>query len=188
MEFTLVYRGPLKANGKPKDKQAIRRVFHEQLRELWKHPPLNDPTPPDEIVTCDANTQKLPRVHETGEFEFAPLVTQKLHMIAELKITMLRPGPPGWIIGAGGDIDNRLKTLLDSLKMPKEVSEIPKGDLPGDNETPFYCLLEDDGLVTKLSVDTEQLLEKPESPKFVHLLVHVTTKVTRLSWDNMGLG
>lgn len=96
--------------------------------------------------------------------------------------------PPGSIVSSGGDIDNRLKTLLDALKMPKEPNEIPRDDTPETDENPFYCLLEDDGLITKLSIDTAQLLEKSEDRTFVNALVHVRTKVTRLSWANMGLG
>lgn len=36
-----------------------------------------------------------------------------------------------------GDIDNRIKTLLDALRKPKDISELPKVDLPGDGEDPF---------------------------------------------------
>ena len=41
MEFTLYHRGPLKANGRPKDKHKLRQYFHRQLTELWNLPPLN---------------------------------------------------------------------------------------------------------------------------------------------------
>ena len=40
MEFRLIYKGPLKAEGKsggkPKQKHEIRKEFHKQLLELWK--------------------------------------------------------------------------------------------------------------------------------------------------------
>lgn len=42
MEFTLHYRGPLKANGAPKDKQLLRRHFHTQLKILWQQFPLKE--------------------------------------------------------------------------------------------------------------------------------------------------
>jgi hypothetical protein len=40
MKFRLHYRGPLKTNGRPKDKQALRRAFHPQLKDLWTRSPL----------------------------------------------------------------------------------------------------------------------------------------------------
>ena len=42
MKFTLHYRGPLKPNGNPDHKQALRRSFHAQLRDLWGRNPLMD--------------------------------------------------------------------------------------------------------------------------------------------------
>jgi hypothetical protein len=46
MEFTLYYRGPLKAatgRNKRKDhKHDLRRHFHKQLKELWKLPQLSE--------------------------------------------------------------------------------------------------------------------------------------------------
>ncbi len=55
-----------------------------------------------------------------------------------------------------GDIDNRLKTLLDSFTMPDQ-NQTPDGS-PDTGETPFFCLLEDDKLITGLAVKTDRLL------------------------------
>src|SRR6185437_9442927 len=108
-------------------------------------------------------------------------------MVAELSITFLRPEPPGSLVTQGGDIDNRLKTLFDALRMPKDISELPPGDAPAEGETPFFCLLEDDNLITKIAVNTDRLLKPPPKPSHVVLLIHVTTKPTRLIWANIGL-
>jgi hypothetical protein len=37
--------------------------------------------------------------------------------VAEIGLTFLCPEPAGQIVAQGGDIDNRIKTLLDSLKI-----------------------------------------------------------------------
>jgi len=42
MKFRLVYRGELKSNGDPTHKHEIRRVFHNQLSNLWRDFPLRD--------------------------------------------------------------------------------------------------------------------------------------------------
>lgn len=193
MEFTLVYQGPLKANGSITDKQNIRREFHRQLVELWKQEPLSGHMRGnikllENIVTVNeppcgpaSITQKI------DGFLFAPLVCSKLHLIAELGITFLRPEPPGCIVTQGGDIDNRLKTLFDALRMPKEEQEIPKGDIPGENENPFFCLLEDDNLITKVAVTTDRLLKPCDDSSFVNLLIAVRTKATQLFFDNIDI-
>lgn len=186
MRFTLYYRGPLKADGSPTDKHALRQRFHAQMRSLWDQEPLKSYLkylgPP--------TTTKHPGglVHPVGPFTFVPLVRVEHFMFAELDLTMLRPEAPGRIVTQGGDIDNRLKTLLDSLKMPTE-GELPNGAQPQEAERPFFfCLLEDDSLVTRLSIRTSRLLEPNVDGSEVVLLVDVTVRVTVSGYWTSGLG
>ncbi|MGB7961874.1 MAG: hypothetical protein WCF12_02790, partial [Propionicimonas sp.] len=58
---------------------------------------------------------------QVGDAWFAPIVTSTFHGLAELDVLMLRPGPPGKLIH-DGDLDNRLKTLLDCLRRPQPAS------------------------------------------------------------------
>ncbi|MBI5677495.1 MAG: hypothetical protein HZC52_03170 [Planctomycetes bacterium] len=78
--------------------------------------------------------------------------------------------------------------MFDALKVPTEPTAIPEGDHPKEGEDPFYCLLEDDNLITNVQVETDRLLEETKSSSEVVLLIHITTKATRASWANMGLG
>lgn len=184
MDFTLYYRGELKANGRPADKHAIRRQFHLQLRDLWGHLPLS---------VFAKNLLRVPQPNDLGIFVqrhgfiFAPLVSEKLGLVAELNIRLLWPAAPGAIITSGGDIDNRLKTLLDALKYPSEATALPANVLPGEDESPFYCLLEDDSLVTKLSVETDRLLEKVSSKAEVVLFIQVRTRQLKTMYGTIGL-
>jgi hypothetical protein len=59
----------------------------------------------------------------------------------------------------GGDIDNRVKVL----KVPRECNEIPKEQGPEKDEEPFFCLLEDDSLITKVAITTDRLLTPTEN-------------------------
>lgn len=186
MRFTLFYRGTLKANRGAKDKHALRRYFHDQLRCLWDQVPLTDYR--NEYLSESVKQGEISLIHPIGHFKFVPLVSSRLHLVAELKITLLRPGPPGQLISQSGDIDNRLKTLLDALKVPKEPTALPQDESPLENETPFFCLLEDDSLITAVSVETDRLLEVSSDPNEVLLLIHVTTRITRAIWGNSGLG
>ncbi len=179
MEFTLVYQGPLKANGSIKQKQAIRRAFHPQLKALWNLPPLN--TYQDSFQE-NPPKNRTPILENVGRFTYAPLFKEVLGIAAEVNITLLRPETPGSIIVTGGDLDNRLKTLFDALRMPHAKSEIPKDDIPKENEYPFFCVLEDDNLITQITVKTDRLLNPSPNDNYVHLLIRIKAKKVKDVW------
>jgi hypothetical protein len=63
--------------------------------------------------------------------------------------------------------------------MPDTVHELGGYTAPDPEENPFFCLLEDDNLITRVSVTTDRLLTvldpaAGEQPKDVHLIIHVT--------------
>ncbi len=182
MEFTLVYDGPLKANGTIADKHEIRRVFHPQIRKHWKT------LDRDDCLVENPPKGNLSILRKVGSLRFAPIVSSSLFLVARLEIILLRPEAPGAIITRGGDIDNRLKTLFDALRMPLHPHEIPRNYKPSEDEDPLFCLLEDDNLITGLSVSTDRLLLPGAKRNDVKMLVRVATKVTRLVIKNMGLG
>lgn len=96
------------------------------------------------------------------------------------------PGVP--LIHSGGDIDNRLKVLLDALRIPAECSEIPDGTKKEADEDPyFFCLLEDDVLITDLAVTTDTLLTPctSEAENDVQLVIKVKIKPVDFSFDNL---
>jgi hypothetical protein len=170
MEFTIVYRGRLPAAtpGKPRtaDKQRIRHEIHVQLEQLWEQSPAlagsvrGGRVRQGEIV--NGRLEAVPRdsVHsylELGGFRVVPLVQRKIRLACSLRITFLRRGLPGAVVH-GGDLDNRLKTLLDALRMPQTTAELAGDEPLAGTEGWLYCLLEDDSLITSLSVDTYELL------------------------------
>lgn len=177
MRFTLNYRGPLKSNRGPADKLALRRHFHPQLRELWGQRPLQGRLE-------KVGEAKLLR--QVGAFTFLPLVAPALDLVAALRITMLRPGEPGAIVH-GGDLDNRIKTLLDALGVPSAADAIPRGESPAEGEHPLFVLLDDDRLVTDVEVKTDRLLDARGDGSEVLLLIHVTTSAVVGTWNNIGL-
>ncbi len=105
MEFRLIYQGELKSNARPPEKQVIRRYFHKQLEELWTQVPLIDFR---KCLNPQAPAHEITIIQNISPFEFAPLVNAKLHLIAELEITLLRPEPPGRVVTQSGDIDNHV--------------------------------------------------------------------------------
>lgn len=182
MKLTLHYRGPLRANGTPQDKHSIRRALHAQLKTLWSQQPLTDmPT----LLVSPPAEGAYSVIRPRGAFTFAPLIVAEMNVVAHIAITLLRPEPPGNLITQGGDIDNRLKTLFDALSMPPHANQIPVGATPGPDESPFFCLLEDDNLVTAVQVRTEQLLEPGTGGGEVEMLIDVRTSITRHTMGNL---
>jgi hypothetical protein len=191
VNFHLLYEGPLPANASPKEKHTIRRVIHPQLAELWRQPPLATLAEHRRALEADLRGPgDVPLRVRRGNFEFVPVVSTRLRLVCHLEVLFLRPGPPGILIGHGGDIDNRLKTLFDALQIPTQ--DQIAGEQPERGEIPFFCLLEDDALITRISVETDRLL-KPEpggvrpDPTRVALVLRVTLKATELTIANMEL-
>jgi len=160
-----------------------------QLKELWNHLPLSvfysrlvsDP------LIAGPKEGDLSLVRKKHGYSFVPLVSESVALVAELTVLLLWPAAPGAIISSGGDIDNRLKTLLDSLKYPSEANAMPPQSAPAVDEEPFFCLLEDDSLITKLSVETDRLLEPVNSRSEVVLMIRVRTKQLKVMYGTIGL-
>lgn len=188
MEFRLTYRGPLASNGRPAEKHAIRRALHPQLADLWQREPLRSIGPDGRHLwqSGAVPTLRFP----VGSFNFVPIVSERINLLCHLDILFLRRAQAGAIITAGGDIDNRLKTLLDALRIPKNETELVSGDAPQPGEDPFLCVLEDDALITRVNVTTDRLLEPgtPEERSHVNLVLHFVVRPTIVTWINIGLG
>jgi len=116
---------------------------------------------------------------------YLPLVSTNIKLICELDILMLRPEPIGNLI-SGGDIDNRLKTLLDGLRMPNNIDELPKIRTNTDINDPFYALLQDDKLISKLNVEVGQLLIEDKEKNYVKIVIKAKIIPTVGIFANMG--
>ena len=127
-------------------------------------------------------------IFQRDPFSFVPLITTRLNLICHLDVLFLRSDPAGSLISQGGDIDNRIKTLFDALQIP-DGNQLP-AEKPDDDEAPFFCVLEDDALITRVNVETDRLL-KPDVERVgssrVLLVIVVTIKATELTWVNMDL-
>jgi hypothetical protein len=134
----------------------------------------------------DKHNGDISVVRKMGNFTFAPLVTAELRLLAELDILFLRPSRPGELVTHGGDLDNRIKRLFDSLRVPQK-NQIDK-ESPSADEDPFFCLLEDDALVSAFSVTSDQLLGfPPEDKDHVEIVITVRTKATEGTFGNLSL-
>lgn len=173
LRFRLFFRGSLAANGRPNQKWEIRQQFATQLECLWSQEPLKS-----SAKYRDDSHQ--PNDCYLGEnrngINYFPIVSEKVFTVAELDILMLRPGDPGLITVGGGDLDNRLKTLLDGLQPPNPNDTFVPENF--DRTQPVACLLQDDKLITRLNVETDRLLEPDVHGNEVVMIVQVLIRAS----------
>lgn len=203
MQFHLTYEGPLYGpkQCRPDHKQEIRQVFHTQLKKFWQiHPWLNQALhgkyeAAENINPMTPLRDGLAQRFSRGAYKFVPLVRAEDALLCSLDILFLRPDRPGSMIESG-DIDGRLKTLFDGLKMPGNTGEFgSKYQEPKEGEDPFYCLLEDDKLITHVSLETDTLLEptklglsRNETTNDARLVIGVKITPYFPTWGNIGYG
>ena len=113
--------------------------------------------------------------------EFVPIISPEMDLLAEIDIEIMHPELLGT---ARADIDNRLKTLLDTLKRPQNEIEIPEEQEKGVR---IYTLLDDDKMITKLNVNTSHLLIDDVSPEEILMIIHVKITASRGTYDNIHL-
>ena len=193
-------------------KHSIRRVFHKQLRHLWAtdrflsryrihpdNPNLGEQpkAAADSMFAmwapADEELQPLVEVlasrHNRLGYRFVPLVTTYFNLLCSLHVLFLRYDIPGSAIQAG-DIDNRLKTLIDALRLPQSTNELVQADQqPGEGEDPFFCLLEDDNQVSSFAVEADTPLMPPDGPdaaRNVKLVVTVELRPYFATQFNLG--
>jgi hypothetical protein len=188
VEFRLLYEGPLHTDNSDHartEKHRIRKVFHRQLRRLWEtHPNLRIMARmsggPEYVRDWVENhgTGGVPAAISEDEimrwgfkylsykwarsgFKFLPLVVPELCLRCSLDILFLRMEERDYVL-QGGDLDGRIHVLFDGLRMIRDGQEIPpKHKTPEADEDPFFCLLQDDTLVSDVKINTGRLLLLP---------------------------
>ena len=114
---------------------------------------------------------------------FRPLVRETFALHCGLKILFLRKEPPGKVY-QGGDLDRRIKTIIDALTMPQHVEQVVEKNQKSD---PIYCLLEDDFMVSGVSVESERLLTSQNHlADFVKLTIEVDVRVRQATIYNQS--
>ena len=72
---------------------------------------------------------------------------------------------------------------MDALQIPKD-NQIPDGTTPQAGEEFFYCLLEDDNLVTSVDITTNKLYDAVASNNEVFLLIEIVTEFIHVQFTN----
>jgi hypothetical protein len=128
--------------------------------------------PPGTPLSPDMKTwvEHIADDHKRCGGRFVSLISKRGGFTCGLDVLFLRRG------AGGGDIDNRLKVLFDALKMPEVVSDLGGMEI-SDDEDPFFCLMEDDDLATRVSITSDRLLlpmEDGDKLNDIYIVLHVT--------------
>jgi hypothetical protein len=187
VEFHLTYDGPLlgasRNDTRSSHKHEVRKALHPQLFDLWsKNHSLNAWELNNEQNVRERACVVLANRFVFNGIRFVPLSWDGLGLACKLDILMLRPDQPGQTLMQSGDIDNRLKTLFDAMRIPKIGECCPVEDSP----SPLFCLLEDDSLINHLSVTTDILLGAKDVNE-VRLIITVTMWPIRSMMHNFGV-
>jgi hypothetical protein len=159
-------------------------ALHNQLKNLMEHSPWKNLG-----AHMIPNPTKAPILTKSvGGYVFNTIISEKLNMFVELDIQMLHPESIGF---ARADIDNRAKTLLDALRCPQNAHEC--GENMPKNTGAIYTLLDDDNLVSRLSINTSYLLdshgvfgdESEAAHEKIFLMINVNVRISEGTLDNL---
>lgn len=217
LRFRLTYEGPLRAKQKDAlsgqtDPRAphtheIREVFHGQLKRLWETNRFlsearrwsKGAETPDPMTAAFAHVTPFDNElvplkdfvagrYMKDNYRFVPLVLGQWELECDLNILFLRRDIPGSVIHAG-DIDNRIKNLIDALRVPAP-NELRGNENPKEGQDPFFVLLEDDKHVTGFRVETDTLLDPCNGAEtdqsYVKLVITVKIRPYSVTEFNLG--
>jgi hypothetical protein len=186
-EFSLVYTEVIRSsnNNSTKRKSDVRRALDKQLRPLWEMQPFKNIDNQIDPKFRDKNIQSyIPR--KIGLIEYVPLISNANYLFAELEITSLTKaiGQPYLHPFKNGDLDNKIKTLTDALRRPQNNDEA-KHDTAADDDR-IFCLLDDDILISKYTVESHPLLH-PDFNELTRILVRVVPQPGHISFCRLSI-
>lgn len=187
MEFRLIFDGDLRPRKRSsiEDIHQIRMAIHYQMISLWAYEPLAHVK--KRWIDEGGSEGNMNARDEIDGQTFISVVSRKLFTQAELDILLLKAQPPGMLVTNQGDIDNRMKTLFDGLRVPtkSEAKELKTRGALG--EETIFCLLQDDDLISRLTVSTDRLLGEPAGSTRTLAIINVKLRLTRVTWGNLSL-
>jgi hypothetical protein len=197
VRIVLTYRGPLpaKSRGNAAVRHDIRRHISAQLDTYWR----NDTV----LATRLADSQKWVHGQIDGKngriawaasqllttyaqcviwgfgYRMIPLVSRNNGLRCRLKIEIDRAAAPGGILNGKSDLDNQLKTLCDALKMPSLDAQLhgPAGPIRGSGNDQLFCLIEDDSLISEITIRTNRLNTPPPSRDYAEVRIEAETEI-----------
>jgi hypothetical protein len=174
LEIFLTYRGKIPAQRS--DLSAVwemRRSFHHQLTKIRNRDPF---TLLDEPHYARA-------VKLVGGQSFAPLYGGHVLVQVAIDIVLLTGTPPKKSVLSSGDLDNRLKRIIDALRMPSQSGEVLSSPISPES---CICLMDDDSAVSKVHVQLGTYLAS-DDPSESFAFIKAVGVPERVTMDNLGM-
>jgi len=117
---------------------------------------------PEGSLYCEENRlaglEHLADLNKKLGTRFIPLIIPAFCLRCRIDVLFLRPEDTPNHILQSGDLDNRVKTLFDGMRIPDDDALIDDGGT-------HFVLLKDDTLISELSVVGDNLLTLPGRPR-----------------------
>jgi hypothetical protein len=136
VDIYLTYRGHIPSKSSSLDAiWSMRRSFHRQLVKLWGKEPFA-------ILQKweDSNfAAKAPNfLRKVGDQLFVPFYSEAVGVGVKLEIKLLTGLPQQQAVISSGDLDNRIKRIIDALRAPNQKGELTAGLEP---DSRWYCVM-----------------------------------------------
>ncbi|MEP7308024.1 MAG: hypothetical protein ABJA98_21175 [Acidobacteriota bacterium] len=158
VQFRLLLEGHVSSRqrGSSTERHKLRQFLHPQLKKLChEHPSLKSwsVVPPGGV---GSKIERIANEHKFGAYRFVPVIRKKAaENIVSLDFLILRPTAGRGVFDGRGDLDGRIKSIIDVLRKPSQPDEVKSS--PAEGEDPFFVVLEDDSQIYEFSVSTDTL-------------------------------
>ncbi len=181
MEIILTYKGIIPANNKPLDAVwKMRKSFDTQLKKLWGKEPFAV-LKKWEDTNFTTGVKDFRRIIDNQTF--LPLYGKTISVGVNLDITLLTGMHEQSPILKSGDLDNRIKRVIDALRAPQQKGEL-YGDLKENKR--WHCLLEDDDAVIGLKAKAGTFLDS-DNNKESFVFIKVTPAPLTVTMSNIAM-
>ncbi|WP_224705097.1 hypothetical protein [Devosia aquimaris] len=181
MEIILTFEGRIPAQRSDMGLiWEMRSAFSEQLRKVWGKAPF-DVLKRWEDTNFSAGAPKF--IRSTGGHTFVPIYARSVGVGVDLDITLLTGMPDQKPVLSAGDLDNRIKRIIDGLRIPKGHGEL-LAELPPAGR--WYCLLEDDDAVLSLQARLGAYLGS-DDPSVSFAVIRVRPHAIAVTQSNLAM-
>jgi hypothetical protein len=181
LEIILTYEGRIPS--KASSKEAVwdmRRSFDRQLKKLWGKEPFDVLKKWEEAPFGGGAPNFL--VHRKDQL-FVPYYGHAVGVGVSLDIRLLTGMPDRQAVINAGDLDNRIKRIIDALQAPTQNGEL-LDDLEPDQR--WHCLVDNDSAVLGLQARLGPYLGSAD-PSISFAVIVARPVAIRVTIGNIGM-
>jgi hypothetical protein len=181
MDIHLTYRGRIPS--KSTSLEAVwnmRKSFHVQLAKLWGKQPFDILEDWEKSGFASGARNFLRQIEDQV---FVPFYSEAVGIGVQLDIKLLTGSPPQQSTISSGDLDNRIKRIIDALRAPTQRGELIQNLLP---KSRWYCVMDDGSAVKQLNASLAPYLDS-DDPSESFAFITVRTAATKVTMDNLAM-